>query len=387
MTLAPPSSALAQTSAPVNLSAIDLFAGTGWGVSCQQLGIPEQGIEIMPEARASREAAGMTTIYEDVWDALAHAPLDSPEFAAALEIASPPCQTFSVAGRGSGRLALDNVLALIASRAWELPGDGLRRVTLEHGLDDRTALVLTPLAYAYRHRPTYIVLEQVPTVLPVWLAVADVLRELGYSVATGVLNAEQYGVPQTRRRAILTARRDGVTAALPTPTHSRYYSRDPKRLDEGVLPWVSMADALGWGMTERPYFTIAAGTASGGVDPAYIGGSGARAQMMRELDSGRWRYRSNYSTTARDGLTAPEGSRLPRTERPLDHPAPTITGKRAAWTDGDRVVRLTDQEAAALQTYPADFPFQGARGPVAQQIGNAVPPLLGRAILAAAVAT
>ena len=30
--------------------ALDLFAGTGWGVACQRLGIEEMGVEIMAEA-------------------------------------------------------------------------------------------------------------------------------------------------------------------------------------------------------------------------------------------------------------------------------------------------------------------------------------------------
>jgi DNA (cytosine-5)-methyltransferase 1 len=41
--------------------ALDLFAGTGWGVACQRLGIEEMGVEIMPEARATRAANGMHT--------------------------------------------------------------------------------------------------------------------------------------------------------------------------------------------------------------------------------------------------------------------------------------------------------------------------------------
>jgi DNA (cytosine-5)-methyltransferase 1 len=44
-------------------------------------------------------------------------------------------------------------------------------------------------------------------------------------------------------------------------------------------------------------------------------------------------------------------------------------------------VKITPQEAAALQSYPADFEFVGTKGSVGLQIGNAVPPLLARAIL------
>jgi DNA (cytosine-5)-methyltransferase 1 len=82
-------------------------------------------------------------------------------------------------------------------------------------------------------------------VAPLWEACARVLRRCGYSVATGVLRAEQYGVPQTRQRAILVARSPQLTgllgpAVLPPPTHSRYYNRTPQRLDPACCrgcPW------------------------------------------------------------------------------------------------------------------------------------------------------
>ncbi|MEV8761048.1 DNA cytosine methyltransferase, partial [Klebsiella pneumoniae] len=96
--------------------------------------------------------------------------------------------------------------------------------------DDRTALVLTPLAHVHRDRPMFVTWEQVPPVLPVWEACAEVMRDMGYSVWVGIIRAEQYGVPQTRRRAVLIARADGIDAAPPTPTHSRYYEREPQRL-------------------------------------------------------------------------------------------------------------------------------------------------------------
>src|SRR5690606_16247200 len=144
-------------------------------------------------------------------------------------------------------------------------------------------------------------------VLPVWEAYAEVLRAEGYSVATGNLHAEQYGVPQTRKRAILVARLNGE-AKLPTPTHSRYYNRTPEKLDDGVLPWVCMADALGWGMTARPSMTVTGGgSATGGAEPF---GNGARKSMRREIEAGRWVYVGSKQATA--------------TRRNLDHPAPTI---------------------------------------------------------------
>jgi DNA (cytosine-5)-methyltransferase 1 len=329
-----------------SLIAADLCAGSGWAVACAELSITEHGFEIMPEAIGTRDAMGLVTFPQSI----AEVP---SSFCAGydLQIAGPPCQTFSSAGGGAGRRALDRVLAGVAVVA---SGE---RFALEPGEDERTALVLDPLRLALGGLPTYLAWEQVPPVLPVWEACAVVLRRAGYSAVTGILNAEQYGVPQTRRRAFLIARRDGLTTRMPVPTHSRYWNQDPYRLDEGVLPWMSMAQALGW----------------------------AGATMISNYGSG--------------------GDPQDRGERTTDQPAPTMTSKagRNKWShdrpattvQGDpriappghhdrqmnNSIRVTVEEAAILQTFPPGHPFQGSKGKQYLQIGNAVPPVLARAVL------
>lgn len=372
------------------MKALDLFAGTGWGVACQRIGIEEYGVEIMPEARASREAAGMTTVYHDVWEGL-----ENPEIVPEhdLLIASPPCQTFSVAGKGAGRKALDEVLGLIPVAAD--PGSDLR--TAGSGLDDRTALVLTPLAYAVRYNPTYIALEQVPAALPVWNAIAEQLQALGYSTAVDILNAEQYGVPQTRRRAILVARNDRTPATLPNPTHSRYYSRDPKRLDPGVLPWVSMSEALGWPESE----TLRSNYGTGG-DPnarglrkatepsSAITSKAGSMKRIPEGTSGEPMVRLTLEEAAILQSYPPYGSPsgvTGPTHRATEDPAATVTGAGNYYVYSGTRERpespraLRPIEAAVLQTYPQAFPFQGTKTKKSLQIGNAVPPLLAEHIL------
>ena len=341
--------------------ALDLFAGTGWGVACQKLGIEEYGVEIMPEARATRTANGMTTIYNDVWEGLDQDDFQFRDYD--LLIASPPCQTFSMAGGGAGRKALDDVLGLIDAKAYRSVED-LRAFGESH--DPRTALVLTPLAHVFRDLPRYVVFEQVPPVLPVWERCAEEMRAWGYSVWTGNLQSEMFGVPQTRKRAILIAKRDpdlDGEAAPPVPTHSRYYSRDPKRLDEGVLPWVSMAEALGWGMTERPFIT--AGNAVGRA--MRVGGSGGKAAIEREKSRGAW-ARPSFTVTGGGGATG----------------GAEVFGRRAREAMGN-AERVTVAEAAALQSYPPGFTFAGTKTKQFLQVGNAVPPLLAEAILRAVI--
>lgn len=338
-------------------TALDLFAGTGWGVACHELGITEWGVEHMPEAIATRRQNGMLTIYRDVWDGLEGDAADLvPRYD--LGIASPPCQTFSPAGNGAGRAAFDTVLGLIQSGAYRDPA-ALRAFGESH--DPRTALVLAPLAQFVRDRPTYIALEQVPTVLPVWRAYEPALRAIGYSVWSGVLNAEQYGVPQARRRAVLIARRDGVEAAPPAPTHSRYYARDVDRLDPGVLPWVSMADALGWGLASSPSPTITGGgTETGGAEPI--------AKLSRYTSRPDWVFRRPATTVVADPRLGGPG----RSE---------FVKGGVSRQDRPGSLRLEVHEAALLQSYPAGFEFAGRKGKQFLQVGNAVPPLLARAVL------
>jgi DNA (cytosine-5)-methyltransferase 1 len=387
----------------------DLFAGTGWGVACQALGWEEHGVEIMPEAQATRAAAGMKTVADDVRT------VEPVEGEYEGEIASPSCKRYSPAGNGAGRRALDQVLTGVAHYAagrvlhWDeavaLIGDADATLTLE------------PLRVALGSMPRFIVWEQVPSVLPVWKACASVLAERGYSTAVEVLNAEQYGVPQTRRRAILVARRDGVPATMPAPTHSRYYTADPTRLDPGVLPWVSMAEALGWGMTQRPSMTVTGGGSdTGGPEPF---GNAARRGMLREADAGRWILRSSQDSRIGGGLTrrperpvdAPSFAIISTSDRckwvrpakghgvgndpqwPFRRPATTVMGDPRIGAPGhrdrgpngerhhERSIKVTPEEAAALQTFAPGFPFQGTKGRRMQQIGNAVPPLLALAIL------
>lgn len=332
------------------LDYVDLFAGPGgWDVAARELGLMGTGIEWDAAACKTRRAAGHKTLEGDV---AAYSPF-GPLHAEGM-IASPPCQTFSMAGKGAGREALNDVIGV------------LDRLLLGEDLDDirwagdpRTILVLEPLWWALQRIDdgtpfSWLAWEQVPTVLPVWEACAEVLRGFGYSVATGTLNAEQYGVPQTRRRAVLIARRHGK-ARLPVPTHSRYYPRTPDKLDKGARPWVSMAEALGFGMTARPSTTLVTGVGTGhtgGADPL-DGGSGTRAILKREQDSGRWQVRNS----------GPGAARAPRPDSR----------------------RVTVEEAATLQTFPDDYPWQGTKTKQYEQIGNAIPPLLAWHVLRAAL--
>lgn len=412
------------------MSAIDLFAGAGgWDLAARQLGIEPLGIELDQDACATRDAAGFRTLQADV------AALDPADFGPCeLSVGSPPCPTFSRAGKGDGIADMPLVYEAAKMVAAETFRPGLLSWR-----DTRSELVVEPLRWALALRPTYLAWEQVPDVLPFWKFCASILRERGWSVWAGLLHAECWGVPQTRTRAILMASRNGPVEP-PKPTHQHYVKGEPQRLeatlDGEVLPWVSIAGALGWEQEiDRPAPTVTAGgTASGG--PEVFGSQGRKAIHAAMTFRRGSQENATERTAAEPAPTLAFGHDAARTEWTYNRPSPTITTTRRSdqgiivgrqlpdgegrnvggwnWKEwggegptpaerpattvaGDprltspnhhnhgeqsgNAIRVTLEEAAVLQSFPADFPFQGSKSARFTQVGNAIPPLLALAIL------
>lgn len=365
-------------------------------VAGHRLGIPSLGIEWDKSACLTRYAAGLDTLHADV-GAVRRESFESLPPEINVLAGGPPCQTYSVAGKGAGREALDEVKEFIARLMAGEPDEEIDK-DLEILSDPRTALVLEPLRYAIQatrspnrgHRPyDVIVLEQVPAVRALWNRYAEVLQEIGlpdgtkYKVVVDVLRTETYGVPQTRSRAVLIARREGLGEPfLPDATHRAYEARawnrrnlgaaaptiqptlyDPEVPEPGEGPtendslehWTSMGDALAEPVGTHP---------------------GRRTPFL---------IRSNY------GSSGIPGRRGVRTDR---QPATTVTGRISRFVVFEPVgdhhqhvvcegPRFSMNEAGMLQSFPPDYPWSGKAQ--AQQVGNAVPPLFGAHLLSAAL--
>ncbi|MFB7114600.1 DNA cytosine methyltransferase [Streptomyces sp. NPDC056291] len=362
---------------------LDLFAGPGGlDVAAHFLGLESTGIEWDANACETRYSAGLQTIHADVRTMRTERFDELPDNINVLA-GGPPCQTFSVAGNGAGRRALTEVKSFIKRLVAREESSETIDEELSALGDPRTALVLEPLRWvmaAIENGKPYkaIILEQVPAVLPVWNVYREVLESgdlpggVKYRTECRVLHTEEYGVPQTRRRAVLIARlAEHGHASMPDKTHKAFTRPKAETaptgmatLDEAILkeaehverpranrkerePWVSMSEALRESSKKlgrsEPYVVV-----------------------------------SNYGSG---------GDPKNRGRRTSDQPAFTVTGKISRnvveTPDGQPLPRFTIPESGILQTFPSNFPWRGRDQ--AQQVGNAVPPRFGAHLLAAAL--
>lgn len=346
----------------MNRYIIDLFAGPGgWSEGLRRLGHTDIGFEIDAAACATRTAAGHHTIRTDV-ATYPTAPLVGKVSGL---IASPPCQTFQ-RRRAACRKRRHRALPPGARRPHRRPRHQvrpalrLRRPALAPGRR-------TP-ALRLRHPPGLDRLGGSPRGGTLFDHTARILRGLGYSTWVGVLNAADYGMPQTRRRAFLLA--SAVCPVTPPgPTHAA--TAEPESLfGPGRSPWVTMANALHLPVGD----VITRGEHHGGGNRfATTGPSWALTARARS-----WTLRM--------------GNRPSATRRRIDTPAPTLLFGHSlndvTWLDddGSPVRRLSATEASVLQDFPADYPWAGSRTKQFEQIGNAVPPGLATAVLRSVLA-
>ena len=419
-------------------TAVDLFAGPGgWDEGAKTLGLHEGilGFEFEANAVATARAAGHARVYGDL------SKVNPAFFKAPGLIASPPCQGFSPAGKGRGREDFDHLLkALDLILGWVLARNAEERsfeTSPEQAIawletviaDSKSALILEPLRWAIRmaERPRWILQEQVKTCLPIWEAMAKVYRAMGYSVWTGLVHSEEYGVPQTRTRAVLMASLDRDVTAGPTKTHGKYNPRADRgaqrvaAIEAGLKPWVTMGEALGWNddtFTHMGDVYNSKGCIRRADTPAPTMTSSMDNGNFRAFHEGNIEHEGLRSRIAKadgpacsecraTGNHKPDCSQRGRQPGPVaavegdtswvhNRPGVTVVGSfrpdiaaAPGWRkpgDGPRQkapgsVRITVQQAGIIQSFPADYPWQGSEQRKFEQAGNAVPCLMAGALI------
>ncbi len=220
--------------------------------------------------------------------------------------------------------------------------------TKRHVSDERNVLYKQLIRLIKAKKPKFFLAENVKGITSldkgkVFEMILNDFRQLGYTVKYKIMNAADYGVPQTRIRVIIVGVRNDVDFEYnyPEPTHSKDGSNS--------LPqWVSVAEA----MAPIP-------------DP----------DLPNDLPNHVY---SKYKLEFNGYLG----------HRPLDpnKPAPTVTARGD--NKGGVVIlphpnglrRMSCRELATVQSFPLDYEFSGTSSSVYRQIGNAVPPLLGYAV-------
>jgi DNA (cytosine-5)-methyltransferase 1 len=278
--------------------------------------------------------------------------------------------------------------------------------TLTEG-DPRNSLPEQYVLLISKLRPRWFVFENVVGILTHQkgerlAALVAGLRAAGYRVSWRVVNAALFGVPQQRERVILVGSREQVEFVWPTPTHRAAHrsmagdrpelmraKQNGKQLREAL----SLMDAIG----DLP--EVAAGQSATGYASAPQNG------FQREMRRGSKRLTLHKATrhTARmleiirhaganihalppGMVTSGFSSCYSRLD--ADRPSTTLTvnfvhpaSNRCIHPFQDRA--LTPREGARLQSFPDSFAFHGSGAQIVKQIGNAVAPMVARALAVA----
>lgn len=279
----------------------------------------------------------------------------------------PPCQPFSRAGRAKIRSLVE---------------DGVR-----DAVDARKELWRSFIDVVTALQPRAVLMENVPDMaigddLIVIREIAEILERAGYMVDYRLLDAWRHGVPQHRKRFILQARRDGAVPEWPSPSPYRPTVRD------AIEDLPSLNDTTGG--RELPHFgepkselakALRASAETGVIydhmtRPVRADDKEAfelmtSSTLYSDLPDRLKRYRSDtfndkYKRLPWDDLSRTITAHIAKDGYWYIHPAEHRT--------------LTVREAARIQTFPDDFRFAGTRSDAFRQIGNAVPPILGRVV-------
>ncbi|MDE0626329.1 MAG: DNA cytosine methyltransferase [Bryobacterales bacterium] len=353
---------------------ISLFSGA-MGLD---LGLESVGLDLavaleckaFPVATIARNRPSLPLIDRPIEEASSDDILEAAQLTAGEAFAvvgGPSCQVFSTAGR---RASLSDPRSTMFQHFVRVVRDTQPEFLVMEN-------VRGLLSAAVRHRPLkergpgYPRLAAEELLGSAFQVVAEQLRNLGYYCVFDVLDAADYGVPQTRQRLVIIGSRDGRRVRMPEPTHDSQGA-------QGLPRWRTLGEALE-GLSEN--------------EPDYYPFCPAKARYLKLIpEGGNWRQlpedlRSDALGSAFQSWGGRSGffRRLSR-----ERPCPALTtrpdSKATTLCHPTELRPLTVGEYARIQQFPDDWTFEGPVRKRYEQVGNAVPIGLGAAIGRALVA-
>lgn len=175
--------------------------------------------------------------------------------------------------------------------------------------------------------------------------------EIGYKVQFKLLNAANYGTPQRRERVIFIGVRENLNVHYPDPTHSK---------DGGNL------------LSQKKWKTV-----KESID-----------DLKDQEENIEWNhiFTKHNSAFIKKLKNTPVGQSVFGFSDAFYRNAPDVPSRTVKENHGGVFVHyeknrvMTPRELARLQSFSDDFIFKGSKSQILVQIGNAVPPLLGKAI-------
>lgn len=310
-------------------------------------------------------------------------------------IGGPPCPTFSTIG--------DAKIRSVSGKP-----------TAE---DPRNELFLDYLKYVDYFRPEIFVIENVPNFITkyngkIFKTAVEIIESIGkedsvdgeglYTVVkpVQVLNSVYYGVPQTRKRMFLVAhKKHGTKFNYPKETH--YYDQDEHN-KMALKRFTTLQDAIGdlpaitdnWRVSVMPYSKYEGLTEYQKLMRANNPKETLTNNICR-MSNDRAKKVFPHMKQGSKYMDLPKEIRqiLPFREDIFKDRLKRLILDQPSWTviahigmDGYMYIHPTEnrtlsvREAARIQSFPDEFEFVGNQQDTYVQVGNAVPPLLGRAI-------
>ncbi len=264
----------------------------------------------------------------------------------------PPCQGFSTIGKGNPEDERNSLFKYFV----------------------RTVRVL---------RPDFVLFENVTGLVSkknekTLNEIIKAFKKIGYTLTIQVLEAQKYGVPQKRRRTFIVGTR-GEAFDFPRASFDLIKSDEvvPSRNLGEVLRELRNYHKLN---KNDPNHDLKAAKSLNEMDLARLKCIPEGRCIRYEKDEKEFLPRKlklgiNWKTIREGRLRENHYHRLSRKK-----PTPTLNTHNHHYFHPTQARKFTLREFACIQSFPMDYEFKGSRTSIVRQIGNAVPPLLAKAI-------